>query len=309
MNVNPLKMKFYSKTLLEAQKAIFKPHPALALLMAFALLLVSQAAVGILSIIIGTILRGTSFFSDLVTTGVTGLDWWQNVLLIIVTLTYVFYSKWVEKRSPRSLGFSRKGIFSQYMQGAFLGWLMISLSLGLCLLLGSMEYQGLLMNASVVVIALWFLGFIIQAMSEEVMCRGFLLVTLSNRMPVFWAIIISSSFFSLIHLLNPEVSWLAILNLTLYGIFAAVYFLRTDNIWAVSAHHALWNWLQGNVYGIEVSGQQVSAVVWKFTPTETGEIISGGRFGLEGGLAVTLVLIISTLVLCFWKKSPAGKKE
>lgn len=285
-------MKNQSTTLLEAQKAQNKFHPALTVLITVGIYFIASILVSVPMLIISFIQGGETFVGNAMS-GIVSVSWWGNSLLIIVTLTFVAYCKWIEKRSPRSMGFTPMNIdmVAPYIEGATYGILMICAAMLICVLTGSIDDTGIARTAPVGVIILWLFGFMIQGMSEEVMCRGYLMVSLSNRMPVAWAIFLSSLFFSLMHGLNPGISWIAILNLLLYGIFAALYFLHTDNIWAVSANHAFWNWAQGNLFGIEVSGQSTNATIYTFASTGKADIISGGEFGLEGGLAVTAVLV------------------
>jgi hypothetical protein len=68
-------------------------------------------------------------------------------------------------------------------------------------------------------------------------------------------------------------------------------------LWGVCAQHAVWNWAQGNVFGMEVSGGASSVpILWNLQ--EAGpDLITGGAFGPEGGLAVTFILLVSIVVL------------
>ncbi|HZK27488.1 MAG TPA: hypothetical protein VFD00_08125 [Thermoclostridium sp.] len=66
----------------------------------------------------------------------------------------------------------------------------------------------------------------------------------------------------------------------------------------------MWNFAQGNIFGISVSGMDMMASVFSFAPTNEGELINGGTFGLEGGLAVTIVLILATIAVLLVKVRP-----
>ncbi|MDL2223613.1 CPBP family intramembrane metalloprotease [Bacteroidales bacterium OttesenSCG-928-M11] len=287
-----------SKTLLEAQQAKLKTHPLLTLLYVILIFIVGSIIMAIPYFII-MLLSGGISFEDGLKLNSSNNFWIQNLLLIVIIFSYIGYCKWIEGRSIRSLGFSRKGITRQYIQGAVLGFGMISISLGLCFATGAMEYQGISESISWGIIFLFLLGFMVQGMSEEVMLRSYTMVSLSNRMHIVWAILISSILFGLLHCFNNSFSWVAMLNLVLYGIFASLYFLSTDNIWAVGAQHSIWNWAQGNVYGINVSGIEVNDTISRFTPVEGKDFISGGGFGLEGGIAVTIVLVFGIIYLLY----------
>ncbi|HHT54332.1 MAG TPA: CPBP family intramembrane metalloprotease [Clostridiales bacterium] len=127
------------------------------------------------------------------------------------------------------------------------------------------------------------------------------MVLVSRRYSLPTAILASSVMFALAHSLNKGLSLLAFFNLVLYGIFAALYFIRRGSIWGVAAFHSTWNFVQGNFFGIQVSGLKVGSSVLTSELTETGRLVNGGGFGLEGGLAVTLVLAIGIAVLYFMK--------
>ena len=83
---------------------------------------------------------------------------------------------------------------------------------------------------------------------------------------------------------------LALLNLILFGIFESIYLLKTGNIWGISAIHSMWNFIQGNIYGFNVSGMAQSQSIFIFKISNC-EIFSGGTFGLEGSLLTTIVLL------------------
>ena len=116
-----------------------------------------------------------------------------------------------------------------------------------------------------------------------------------------WAAALANALlFAMLHLGNDGVSPLALINLTLFGIFASVYFIKSGNIWGIGAFHSIWNLAQGNFYGIRVSGIVTTCSVLASSRVEGRSLINGGSFGLEGGLAVTVVLLAGTAFL-LWK--------
>ncbi|MEX1376793.1 MAG: type II CAAX endopeptidase family protein [Eubacteriales bacterium] len=212
---------------------------------------------------------------------------------ILVALLYV---KFIERRSFHSTGIVKKGFATQYGIGYLIGILMIGLpAMAVVLYSGSIEMNS---NPNLLLLIIYFLGFLMQGASEEIMFRGYLMTSLAKAKNIFWAIIISSIIFAVAHSLNPNMSWLPALNLFLYGVFAALIFLRTKNIWLVSALHSAWNYFQGNIFGIQVSGQVFGGSLMNIT-SKSPEILSGGDFGLEGGLFVTALLIGASIIVLF----------
>ena len=113
--------------------------------------------------------------------------------------------------------------------------------------------------------------------------------------------------FTVFHMGNPNFSIIAFLNITLFGIFAGVFMLKRGSIWAVGAIHSLWNFAQSNLFGFNVSGNPKFDSLLSATDSNFGEILSGGDFGLEGGLGATVVLLVAILLALLMptKKSEA----
>ena len=111
------------------------------------------------------------------------------------------------------------------------------------------------------------------------------------------AIIVSSVAFGALHLGNAGIAPLAFVNLVLFGIFAGVYFVKRGNIWGIAAIHSMWNFAQGNIFGILVSGNDFGTTIFTSDINENMAIINGGDFGLEGGILTTIVLLAGTVFM------------
>lgn len=114
------------------------------------------------------------------------------------------------------------------------------------------------------------------------------------------AVLINAAVFAALHLFNPGIGPLPILNLVLFGIFASICFIRTENIWLIGALHSAWNLVQGNIFGIKVSGTDTSCRLFLAVTKENRALIHGGDFGMEGGLAVTVVLAAGIAFFLFF---------
>ena len=94
----------------------------------------------------------------------------------------------------------------------------------------------------------------------------------------------------------------------LVGIVFSIYFLRTGNIWGVGAMHSVWNFVQGNVFGMEVSGMKFSCTLFASAADPEKTFWNGGSFGAEGGFSVTIVLIAALLLLLLIPRKAACDK-
>lgn len=248
-------------------------------------------------------------------------DWMYAVTLAssgFMILGAIVYCKAFQKRSPFTLGFNRRGVLAEYLMGAVIGFVMISIPALVCHVTGCVTFTPN-ENASPLMILIFFLAFILQGMGEEALFRGYFMTSLARRYNVWLAIIASSLMFSAFHMNNPNFSIIAFINITLFGIFAGVFMLKRGSIWAVGAIHSLWNFAQSNLFGFNVSGNPKFESLLSSANSNFGDILSGGDFGLEGGLGATIVLLVAILLallmptkkseLCPPVESPRTPKE
>lgn len=246
------------------------------------------------------------FFSGFTHTDLLGLDGGVNdaiqlTALFMTTMTVIAFllaSRKYYGRSFRSLGLIRHHALRQYLLGLVIGFVMITGAAGIALATGALEYKGL-QDVSLIVIGAYLLAFIIQGFSEELVMRGFFMNAYAARKGMFAAIIVNSVVFAMLHLGNDGVSVLAMINLILAGIVFSLMAAYFDNIIVCSAAHSMWNFAQGNLFGVLVSGIYLPSTVMRFQNVPGMDWLSGGAFGLEGGIAVTVIEILSILLLCY----------
>lgn len=209
----------------------------------------------------------------------------------------IFYCTVLERRSIQSMGF-RRNAGKLYCTGVLLGAVVFSLAVLVCVIGGGVYFDRVSPNANVLLQLLLLGGFVVQGMSEEVICRGYLLVSLSRKNSVWVACLVNSLLFGAVHIFNDGFSLLAFLNLSLFGIFESLLFLKTGSIWIVGAVHSIWNYMEGCVYGLSVSGESMLNTFLVFEQTDK-KTMNGGAFGIEGGIAVTIVLLAAIVFLLF----------
>lgn len=142
--------------------------------------------------------------------------------------------------------------------------------------------------------------FAVGAASEETLFRGYFLQTLLRSGHAQFAVAITAFLFASVHFANPDFSGLSWLNTLLAGVWFAIAYLKTRDLWFPFGIHLAWNWLQGPVFGISVSGIKDIASAPLFRATDTGPVwLTGGDYGIEGGLACTLALLISTVMIWY----------
>ncbi len=230
-----------------------------------------------------------------------------NLLSFAFTSLLVFFRvKVIEKRSLCSIGFNKENYFKKYLLGFLIGLLMMSAVVLILLPLGCITIEenpiqqiGISALPSILII---LLGWIIQGATEEIVTRGWLLNVLSNRYNIGVGLLISSTLFGLLHLGNPNINYIAVINIILVGVFYGLYVIKTNDLWAVCGMHTAWNFAQGNLFGFEVSGLNVSVGSLIDLNLVGNDMITGGVFGPEAGVVATFVLLMSIVILLFIDK-------
>ncbi len=141
--------------------------------------------------------------------------------------------------------------------------------------------------------------FALAAAAEEALFRGYPLQTMLRSLPAWVALIPSSILFAVVHLDNPNVArGFTFFNTMLAGLWLAIGFLRTRSLWFPLGLHWSWNWTMGALLGVPVSG------ITQITPQpllrtfDHGPVwLTGGAYGVEGGAACTLALLLSSLFI------------
>ncbi len=228
--------------------------------------------------------------------GMTGL------MLVGFLPIYLLVWGWLrvfEHRPLWTIGMERKEWLSKYLRGALVGSVMISAAVGLPAMFGYIQLQGNSSGVSVATMGalILFMGWVVQGAAEEVLFRGFLLQIIGSRFGVIAGVLVTSILFALLHIFNASLGVIALINLMLFGVFAAFYTLWEGSLWGVFAVHSFWNWVQGNLFGMEVSGLPVRLEALIDLKEVGPDWFTGGAFGPEGGIAVTLLLLAGIAVL------------
>ena len=238
------------------------------------------------------------------------------ILLFATTATVVAVLLWCllgERRTLSSLGFVPRNVGAEYGLGLVFGLLMFGGAVLLCMATSSLTLSASEGAFPLGAFLLCLLGFLIQGMSEEMLCRSYLMVSLSRGLPLWACALINALLFSLLHVGNPGISVIALVNIFLFGLFASGLTLRRGSIWMVGALHSMWNFAQGNLFGIPVSGLAGLPSPLKADMAEGSlhTLINGGTFGIEGGLAVTVVLLASCalILLLPTKKNEIAREQ
>lgn len=217
-------------------------------------------------------------------------------------LVFFAWVKFVEKRRIATMGFICKHKAKSYCGGFLIGFAAISMITFILAALGAIEIESnnlfpidILFSALCIAVFGWG----IQSASEEIAIRGWLIPTLGVRYHPLAAVLLTGGVFGILHLLGNGATILSFINLTLSGFFFAMYAINAGNIWGVCGLHLSWNLAQGNIFGLNISGE-LSINNSLFITNNTGaDLLTGGDFGPEGGIIATLFLVCAIMLIGF----------
>jgi membrane protease YdiL (CAAX protease family) len=160
--------------------------------------------------------------------------------------------------------------------------------------------------------AIWLGVFLLVALSEEYLTRGYLQYTLTRGLAGFyeWAFktqhgealgfwtsaLVFSILFGLGHSANAGESPIGELAAGLAGLVFCFSLWRTGSLWWAIGFHTSWDWAQSFLYGVPDSGLTVQHHFLATHPTGK-PILSGGTTGPEGSIFIIAILALVSLII------------
>jgi membrane protease YdiL (CAAX protease family) len=211
-------------------------------------------------------------------------------------------ARFLEDLPWRSLGLTlHDGWLRDLLVGSLVGIGSLAFAVGIATIAGGLRFSissralmGAVFSALIDSAVLLF----VAALAEEAIFRGYPLQTLTRARLAWVGVLLTSLPFALVHLRNPNVvPVVTFTNTALAGLWLAVAYLRTRSLWLPLGVHWGWNWALGWLFGLPISG-----ITLVSNPLLRGNDLgpawlTGGSYGIEGGVACTIALAVFTLFL------------
>jgi len=131
---------------------------------------------------------------------------------------------------------------------------------------------------------------IIPGVTEEILFRGILFRHLEDFGGSWFALVLTSALFGLAHISNPNATVFSSFAIAVEaGILLGGAYMLTRNLWMAIGLHAAWNFTQGWIFDVPVSGTNQDGMVE--AQLSGPELLSGGAFGLE---ASVIAMVLAT---------------
>lgn len=171
-------------------------------------------------------------------------------------------------------------------RGLLIGFLLMTAIVALAWLAGGYRITG--WGGGTSFANLFFMAGLSAGVIEEIFARGILFRYFEQLGGSWFALALSAGLFGFAHWSNEHATLLSTLAIALEaGILLGGAYMLTRNLWLAVGLHFGWNFTQGFIWDVPVSGHDVDGLV--HAQPAGSELVSGGAFGLEGSL-IALVL-------------------
>lgn len=220
----------------------------------------------------------------------------EFVFLSSVAISTLIMMRVFEKSRFIEIGLKiRSKTTYEILIGLIIGFVMIAIVVIPNVILGYYEYDFTL-NQIFPEIFKATLFFLLVAFAEEILFRGYPFQRLIDGTNPLIATLIFSLLFSLAHLQNPNVNSIALINVFLAGVWLSSAYVKTRSLWFPISLHFSWNFFQGYLFSLPVSGINLFETVF-YVEIKSKNLISGGEFGPEGSILASIVLVAATIFI------------
>jgi len=217
----------------------------------------------------------------------------QFVARALVPLAaYLILVKAIERRPLSEL--ASRSLVPQGLLGVLIGLALFSAVVAVLWLAGSYEATGTDPGAP------WLGALLVVGLGagigEEIMFRGVLFRIVEEGLGTWWALAISALLFGALHIANPGATlWSSAAIAIEAGLLFGLLYHVTRSLAICMGVHAAWNFAQGTIYGIPVSGARADG--WLVSTRSGPDWLSGGVFGAEASVVALGLCTLCSLGL------------
>jgi membrane protease YdiL (CAAX protease family) len=184
--------------------------------------------------------------------------------------------------------------------GTLLGVTALSALLGVLRLLGVLSFDAAMLAPGAILLAGlgWAVAFLVVALFEELLLRGYAQATLTRSLGFWPAAVLLSGLFAAMHARNPGETPLGLAAVFAFGLFFSLTLWRTGSLWLAVGFHASWDWAESFLYGVPNSGTMVSGHFLE-AAAHGPAWLSGGTAGPEGSVLILATLSLAALAVGF----------
>ena len=212
------------------------------------------------------------------------------VLAVLCLATYILAARLIERRTPTELAANR--VLPEGAAGVGIGFLLFAAVMAILLAVGVYHPAGWGTTSG---LANGFFFAVMAGITEEILFRG-LLFRLSSKIVGTWgALIFTSLLFGLAHKANPGATLASSVAIELEaGVLLGAAYAATQRLWLPIGLHIGWNFTEGPLFGMTLSGNKMTEGVLRGSLSGPG-MLTGGAFGPEASIVAVLVCLMAAI--------------
>lgn len=214
------------------------------------------------------------------------------VLCVVLVVLYLAAARWIERRQPSEL-LAAKGL-TEFAAGLALGLALFSTLMLLLWILRVYHPSGW---GSVAPLVGGFLSSLLAAILEEIIFRGYLYRLSAKLLGTWGALALTSALFGAVHSFNPGATVGSSVAIALEaGVLLGAAYALTQRLWLPIGLHLGWNFTEGSIFGMSVSGFSTKGSL--VTGTLHGRnLLTGGVFGPEASIVAVVICLAAAAFL------------
>jgi uncharacterized protein len=213
-------------------------------------------------------------------------------MLFLLAAAYIMCR--LEHRRFSDYGLPLRGTLGRdFWFGSAVGFFAISGTLLTLYLLDAFYVNGLAVHGTAILSSLlaWGIAYLLSAMFEEFLFRGYVQYTLASAMGYWPAAVAMAVLFGLGHAFNANENAIGSLSVVMFGLLLSLALRRTGNLWCAVGFHSAYDWGQ-MFYGVPDSG--IVPYHNLLHSTLVGpRWLSGGAVGPEASVVTPVALLLA----------------
>ena len=233
----------------------------------------------------------------LLISGYQGADYFAHPGLTVVAAAiilglYALFVRWIERHWPADLPLGK--LVPHTLLGILVGFIIMVLVVSTIVAMGdaTVTWKGFSVEKQFNV----FMMFLAVAVGEEMIFRGVIFRWIDERWNTWVALLISAILFGWMHISNDNATWWSSLAIAVEaGLLLGAAYKWSGSLWVPIGIHWAWNYTQGNIFGLAVSGSDAGETMLT-TIVNGPDIITGGAFGPEASIISVILGTFFTIV-------------
>ena len=232
---------------------------------------------------------------------ISAIDWVNWIIAIAVSAAmialYAVFVQWFEKHPARDI--PRAKLVGDTAKGLAVGAGFMAAVVLVMMAFGLYRITGAGTDRPLAIISAFFL-FLYVGVGEEILFRGVLFRWIDEKWGFVAALTVSALLFGAMHYGQPGATWWSSLAIAIEaGLLLGAAYKYSGTLWLPIGIHWAWNFVQGNVFGFQVSGGDAGKSLLQAT-VNGPDCLTGGAFGAEASI-ITVILGLGLSVWYLWR--------